>query len=248
MVPQESRIYRFGAFRVEPGARSLTRDEQPVPLAPKAFDLLLYMTRNAGRLLTKEELLGAVWPDSIVEEGNLSQNVFLLRKALGESSKENRYILTIPGRGYQFAATLEAEPPHFLVRAAHTHTTAIVEEEYFDAPPEKPPARLPAGKSRRWIWAGLAALAAMAGVGAILYRAARRPVTGGHIDIVVADFVNQGKDPAFDLTLRRAVEIEMGQSPYLSVLAQAKVAETLRMMGKAADEKLSQPVALEVCQ
>jgi tetratricopeptide (TPR) repeat protein len=189
-----------------------------------------------------------VWPDSIVEEGNLSQNVFLLRKALGESSKENRYILTIPGRGYQFAATLEAESPHFLVRAAHTQTTAIVEEEYFDAPPEKPPARLPAGKSRRWIWAGLAALAAMAGVGAILYRAARRPVTGGHIDIVVAEFVNQGKDPAFDLTLRRAVEIEMGQSPYLSVVAQAKVAETMRMMGKAADEKLSQPVALEVCQ
>src|SRR5580700_11291837 len=96
MVPQESRIYRFGAYRIEPGARSLTRDDQPVPLTPKAFDLLLFMARNAGRLLTKDELLGAVWPDSIVEEGNLSQNVFLLRKALGESSKENRYSKTKP--------------------------------------------------------------------------------------------------------------------------------------------------------
>jgi DNA-binding winged helix-turn-helix (wHTH) protein len=96
----------FGAFRIEPGARSLMRADEPVPLTPKAFDLLLYMVRNAGRLLTKEELLGAVWPDSIVEEGNLSQNVFLLRKALGETSKENRCILTIPGRGYQFAAPL----------------------------------------------------------------------------------------------------------------------------------------------
>jgi len=57
MGPQESRIYRFGAFQVEPATRSLTRHEKPVPLTPKAFDLLLYMARNPGRLLTKEELL-----------------------------------------------------------------------------------------------------------------------------------------------------------------------------------------------
>jgi len=155
MAPQDSRIY-LGAFRIEPGTRSLTRDEQPVPLTAKAFDLLLYMARNRGRLLTKEELLAAVWPDSTVEEGNLSQNVFLLRKALGESSKENRYILTIPGRGYQFA-TLESEPQQMVVHAAHTQTTAIVEEEYFDGLAENAPGqrleKLLAAKSRsrRWI-------------------------------------------------------------------------------------------------
>jgi hypothetical protein len=66
--------------------------------------------------------------------------------------------------------------------------------------------------------------------------------------MVVADFVNRGKDPAFDPTLRRAVEIELGQSPYLSILPQPKVAETLRMMGRPADERLSEPVAREVCQ
>ena len=241
MVPRESRIYVFGAFRIEPGARSLMRADEPVPLTPKAFDLLLYMVRNAGRLLTKEELLGAVWPDSIVEEGNLSQNVFLLRKALGETSKENRCILTIPGRGYQFAAPLASESPQLTVRAAHTQTTAIVEEEYFDEVPAK-------RRSRRWIWAGLAALAVMAGAGAIFYRSAQRPMPGGRREMVVADFVNRGKDPAFDPTLRRAVEIELGQSPYLSILPQPKVAETLRMMGRPADERLSEPVAREVCQ
>src|SRR5580692_10636444 len=182
MVPQESRIYRFGAFRIEPDTRSLMLHEQPVPLTPKAFDLLLYMARNRGRLLTKEELLAAVWPDSIVEEGNLSQNIFLLRKALGESSKESRYILTIPGRGYQFAAPLESEPLQMLVHAAHTQTTAIVEEEYFDGlaenAPGKPQEKLPAAKSRnrRWIWAGAAALAVIAGASAMVYRAAQRPV------------------------------------------------------------------------
>jgi DNA-binding winged helix-turn-helix (wHTH) protein/tetratricopeptide (TPR) repeat protein len=241
MVPQESRIYRFGAFRIEPDTRSLMLHEQPVPLTPKAFDLLLYMARNPGRLLTKEELLAAVWPDSIVEEGNLAQNVFLLRKALGAASKENRYVLTIPGRGYQFAAPIRTEAPQLVVHAAHTQTTAIVEEEYFD--------RVPVGsRSRRIVWAGAAALAALAVAGAIVYRAAQRPVPGGHREIVVADFVNHGKDPAFDLTLRRAVEIELGQSPFLSILPPPKVAETLRMMGRPADENLSQPVAREVCQ
>jgi len=250
MLPQESRIYRFGAFRVAPGARSLTRDEQPVPVTTKAFDLLLYMARNPGRLLTKEELLAAVWPDSIVEEGNLTQNIFLLRKALGETSKENRYILTIPGRGYQFAVPLEAEAPQMVVHAAHTQTTAIVEEEYFDGFAEKLPDRLPVPKSsiRRWIWAGSGALAVLAGAGAIAYRAARQPIPGGHREIVVADFVNRGKDPAFDLTLRRAVEIELGQSPYLSILPQSKVVETLRMMRRPPDDNLSGPIAREVCR
>jgi eukaryotic-like serine/threonine-protein kinase len=253
MVPQPSRILRFGAFRIEPGARTLTRHEQPVPLAPKAFDLLIYMARHPGRLLTKEELLAAVWPDSTVEEGNLSQNVFLLRKALGESSKENRYILTVPGRGYQFAAPLESESPQLVVHAAHTQTTAIVEEEYEGFPgtlPEKPPYSLPGAKSRnrRRIWAGAAALAVLGGAGEIAYRAVRRPVPGGLQEIVVADFVNHGKDPAFDLTLRRAVEIELGQSPHLSILPQPKVAETLRMMGRPTNENLNESVAREVCQ
>ena len=253
MGPQDSRIY-LGAFRIEPGTRTLTRDEQPVPLTAKAFDLLLYMARNRGRLLTKEELLAAVWPNSIVEEGNLSQNIFLLRKALGESSKENRYILTIPGRGYQFAAPPESEPLQMVVHAAHTRTTAIVEEEYFDGSaenaPGKPLEKLPAAKGRRrpWIWAGGAALAVIAGAGAIVYRAARPPLAAEHREIVVADFVNHGKDPAFDLTLRRAVEIELGQSPYLSILPQPRVAETLRMMGRQPDENLSEPIAREVCR
>jgi DNA-binding winged helix-turn-helix (wHTH) protein/predicted Zn-dependent protease len=247
MGAQESQIYRFGEFRIESGARILTRQEQAIPLTPKAFDLLLYMTRNSGRLLLKEELLGAVWPDSIVEEGNLSQNVFLLRKALAETGKENRYILTIPGRGYQFAAPMDAEAPLLVIQAAHTQTTAVVEEEYFDSVPDK----LATGKSRarRRIWVGSAALAAVACAGVIAYRPAQRQsIPGGRHEIVVADFVNHGKDPAFDLTLRKALEIELGQSPYLSVLPQARVAETLRMMGRPAEENLSEPVAREVCE
>ncbi len=102
--------YRFGAFHLDSGARLLLRDGQPVPLAPKAFDLLCYLLAHAHRLIGKEELLKSVWPRGFVEEGNLSHNIFLLRKALGESPEEHRYIVTVPGRGYKFVGQTQAQP------------------------------------------------------------------------------------------------------------------------------------------
>src|SRR3984885_11976163 len=98
-----SNFYRFGPFDLEPGQRGLRRDGKKIALQPKALELLLSLAQNPLRLLTKEELLGAVWPDSFVEEGNLSQNIFLLRKAITPKQKDFRYIVTLPGRGYQFA-------------------------------------------------------------------------------------------------------------------------------------------------
>ena len=106
-------LYRFGPYQVDAERRLLIREEACIPLQPKTFDLLLYMVRNPLRLLTKEELLGAVWPDSFVEEGNLTQNIFLLRKALtGRKGDDARYIVTLPGRGYQFVSPVELfQPP-----------------------------------------------------------------------------------------------------------------------------------------
>lgn len=101
--------YRFGPFHLDSGARLLTREGQPVALAPKAFDLLCHLLANPHRLLGKDELLKAVWPRGFVEEGNLSHNIFLLRKALGESPEEHRYIVTVPGRGYKFVGQLRKE-------------------------------------------------------------------------------------------------------------------------------------------
>ena len=100
-------FYRFGPFDLDAEQRLVRRNNTKIALPPKAFDLLLYMVRNPLRLLTKEELLKAVWPDSFVEEGNLSQNIFLLRKALTPEKDDFRYIVTIPGRGYQFASAVE---------------------------------------------------------------------------------------------------------------------------------------------
>jgi DNA-binding winged helix-turn-helix (wHTH) protein/TolB-like protein/Flp pilus assembly protein TadD len=96
-------IFEFGPFRLDVAQRLLLCDGEPVPLTPKAFDTLAVLVQQSGRLLEKDDLLKLVWPDSIVEEGNLTNNIFVLRKALGESA-EQKYIETIPKRGYRFIA------------------------------------------------------------------------------------------------------------------------------------------------
>jgi DNA-binding winged helix-turn-helix (wHTH) protein/tetratricopeptide (TPR) repeat protein len=97
-------IWRFGSFELDPEHRSLTRDGQVVALTPKAFDVLVLLVARHGRLVAKDEMLKTLWPDSFVEEGNLSVHVSMLRKRLGESTEDHRFIVTVPGRGYQFVA------------------------------------------------------------------------------------------------------------------------------------------------
>ena len=101
MSENNPHIYEFGDFRLDGARRLLLRrgDDHPVKLTSKAFDTLLYLVRHRGTVLDKDELLRAIWPDSIVEENNLSQNISALRRALGEKQGENRYIVTVPGRG-----------------------------------------------------------------------------------------------------------------------------------------------------
>src|SRR5215831_10392785 len=100
----EKEIYRFGHFTLDPTERVLSCEGTPVSLTPKAFDTLLCLVRNPGRMLTKDELLKQVWPDTFVEEVNLAVNISAIRKALGENPQDCRYIATVPGRGYRFIA------------------------------------------------------------------------------------------------------------------------------------------------
>lgn len=96
-------FYEFGRFRIDPAQRLLLRDGRVIPLTPKVFDTLLLLVESRGRLMEKDELMEALWPDTFVEEGNLMQNVSRLRKVLGDNSGE-QYIETLPRRGYRFVA------------------------------------------------------------------------------------------------------------------------------------------------
>ena len=97
-------IYGFGAFRLDATKRLLLRDGEVLSITPKCFDILLVLVESGGALLSKDELMRRVWPDSFVEENNLTYNISVLRKALGERGSNHAYIVTIPGRGYRFVA------------------------------------------------------------------------------------------------------------------------------------------------
>lgn len=116
MAVKSRRVFHFGPFALHEAPRLLTRDGEVVALASKAFETLLALVHNAGRVMAKDELLRQVWPDAVVEESNLTQTIFVLRKALGETVREHRFIVTIPRRGYSFVAEVrerasESEPP-----------------------------------------------------------------------------------------------------------------------------------------
>jgi len=116
MQAASAQVYEFGDFRLDAAKRLLRRrDGTMVPLTPRVFDTLLYMVEHHDTVLGKERLMEAVWPDSIVEENNLAQNISTLRHMFGEDPGSHRFIVTVPGRGYRFVAdvktqTEEAEP------------------------------------------------------------------------------------------------------------------------------------------
>jgi len=105
----DSNLYAFGEFRLDLQNRLLRKGNEPIALTPKAFDILVLLIQRGGQVVAKDELMQAVWPDSFVEESNLTQTVFMLRKAFGETS-DQRYVLTVQGRGYRFAPKVEAIP------------------------------------------------------------------------------------------------------------------------------------------
>ncbi|HEX3279749.1 MAG TPA: winged helix-turn-helix domain-containing protein [Pyrinomonadaceae bacterium] len=126
MSEQTSDFYEFGRFRVKSDERVLRRGEDLVPLTPKAFDILLTLLENDGRIVNKDDLMKKVWPNTFVEEGNLTQNVSLLRKALGESANGPQFIETVPRRGYRFVAPVnrvaENGQDHVIENAAELPT------------------------------------------------------------------------------------------------------------------------------
>ena len=107
MTTNTSPTFEFDGFRLDSGKRILFRqDGEAVRLMPKAYETLLYLVQNAGRVVEKDELMDSVWAGTVVEENNLNQNISLLRGVFGEKRGENRYIATIPGRGYEFVAAV----------------------------------------------------------------------------------------------------------------------------------------------
>ena len=227
-------MYEFGPFRLDPRRRILLRGQEPVQLTSKAIELLLVLIDNRERVVLKDELLKALWPRSIVEESNLTQSVFMVRKALGEVAHEHRYIVTVPGKGYRFAADVRQIPEQ--------------DGNSIAAPalPSSPAAEVARG---RWRAPASIAIVALAAIAAGIFWFLRPGVTLSPTDtILIADFENQTREPVFDGFLRRALVIELEQSPYLKILPDDRVADVLKLMQRPIEAPRTLAIALEVCQ
>ncbi|MGA9527166.1 MAG: winged helix-turn-helix domain-containing protein [Terriglobales bacterium] len=156
MSTLSNNLYEFGDFGLDAQSRALRRGAATVALTPKAFDVLLMLVQNAGRIVTKDELMKTVWPDSFVEESNLTQTVFMVRKALDETP-DRRYIVTVQGQGYRFVipvqqAASNAQGNNALeIEAPKTVSNAT--------PVPEIPSQLEQGGGRGWRWAAVAAAA-----------------------------------------------------------------------------------------
>ncbi|HEX6283548.1 MAG TPA: alpha/beta fold hydrolase, partial [Pyrinomonadaceae bacterium] len=126
------RFYTFDVFRVDPLERLLFKEDREVPLTPKVFDTLLVLIENSSHVLTKQELMQKVWPDSFVEENNLAQNISTLRKALGQGKEGQDYIQTVPKRGYRFVADVKLTGGEDQTVIVHERTRARIVVERTD--------------------------------------------------------------------------------------------------------------------
>src|ERR1700693_1630381 len=245
-------LYRFGQFALDSWKRTVSRADSPVSLTPKAFDVLLFLGQNPNRLVTKEELLQAVWADTFVEEGNLKQYISHLRKALGDNSEDTRLIVTIARKGYQFTGDVTVAEAadiakHATLRAAATETSKT------DARPAEFPTRekvteSPSPRLRLRRWFGAAALLAVIAAAFWLYSGYRHQVTLSATDtIVLADVKNETNDQVFDDALHTAMRYEMEQTPYLNILGIDKVFGTPHKPNPPPTTRLTPEAARQVC-
>ncbi|HKP68601.1 MAG TPA: winged helix-turn-helix domain-containing protein [Pyrinomonadaceae bacterium] len=160
-----STVYRFDDFVLNPNTRLLSRGDEVIPLTPRVLDTLLAFVQRPGETISKDELMSAIWADSFVEESNLTQNVAVLRKALGEDARAHRYIVTVPGTGYRFVPEVIEEDGIIGAQNGDEPSKARVVDE--------PPVRVES-VSRPWLFPAAAGLLVLfAAIGTYFYLTAR---------------------------------------------------------------------------
>jgi eukaryotic-like serine/threonine-protein kinase len=284
-----SQLYEFGKFRLDTQERVLWCEGKLVPLTPKLIDTLVVLVERHGHIVDKQELLERVWPDTFVEEANVTRHVSLLRKTLSEWADTAELIETLPRRGYRFVAPVRQLPAAFapdpplaamvaqlvttplatpvgplaksptnsteeLIVETHTITRITAEEETTELDLPATPGRLalsapvtiPWWRTRRiWVIGAMALVISVVGLWFFLSR--RNPALTEKDTLLLADFTNRTGDPVFDGTLRQGLAAQLEQSPFLTFLSDQRVRETLRLMTRSPEERLTPEIGREIC-
>jgi eukaryotic-like serine/threonine-protein kinase len=228
--------YRFGPFELDPREGSLCRNGNRVKLQDLPYRLLIMLVERGGEVVSREEVRQRLWPGNTFVEFDNSLGVAIrkVRDALGDDADVPHYVETIPRRGYRFIAPVLTDGPTM------------------PAPPVETPGPLPAQKTEGMSRGKMIPIAVALAVSLVLagwyWRSQTRSGIPERASVVVGDFANSTGDPLFDGSLRRAVVIQLAQSPYLNILPDRKLGEVLQDLGRTPDDKLTPALALEVCQ
>ena len=216
-----------------------------VKLQPQPFRVLLLLVERAGQLVTREEIQRCLWKDSsfVDFEHGINFSINQIRVALEDDAEKPQYVETLPRRGYRFIEVVEQSPT---LKPATTSPPETVENIPALNRGEASPAQTKV--SRRWLAiAGPIALVGTFVVGAY-FIVPRPPLLTEKDPIVLADFTNTTGDAVFDGTLRQGLEMQLQQSPFLSLISDNRVQQTLRLMNKPFGARLTPEIARDLCQ
>ncbi len=219
---QSSGILRFATFEVDLRAGELRKQGKRIKVQEQPFHVLTVLLQRPGEVVTREELRNQNWPpDTFVDfDNSLNTAINKLREALGDSADNPRFIETLPRRGYRFLAPVSSD--------------------------QRKRSRSIAAK---WVGAGATTVVVVVAVAGGLFWRSRQPRRLTDKDtIVLADFTNTTGDSVFDGTLREGLSVQLEQSPFLSLVSEEGIHQTLRMMGQPANARLTPEISREVCQ
>ena len=235
--PEEGFSIRFAVFELDTRSGELRKAGTRIKLQDQPLKILMALMEQPGKVVTREELKRRIWPEDSFGDFDHAVNVAVakLRAALGDSADVPRYVETLPRRGYRFIFPVSL-PTELDSRAPSGSAEAEVK---------------PARKSTRFRWGlvtGATILVIGLAVGGWLFFSRKAHTLTDKDTIVLADFTNTTGDEVFDDTLKQALAVELGQSPFLKILSEDKVRQTLREMTRSPSERLTRDLAREVCQ
>src|SRR6266436_5241827 len=224
-------ILRFGAFEVHLRSGELRKQGARIKLQEQPFHVLTVLLQRPGEVVTREELRNQNWPaDTFVDfDNSLNTAINKLREALGDSADNPRFIETLPRRGYRFIAPVTGTDG--ATRGTATGVSVVA---------------LP--RRRKIVVATAIAVLAAGIAGGLLWRARQARHLTERDTIVLGDFANLTGDAVFDGTLREGLSVQLHQSPFLSLVAEDGIRQTLRMMERPANTRLTPEITREVCQ
>ncbi len=243
----EKRNLTFGPYRYRVRERVLERDGKPVAVPEKTLEVLRFLLERPGELIGRDTLKQNVWPGIFVEDSNVAFQISTLRKLLGERANVPQFIETVPKRGYRFIAEVAEEgetatPPGDALEVAQQDGNANTVSTATE-----PNSRLPRTYK---IWIPMVVLLASAASVAVFLGSRPRSVSalGDKGTVVLAEFENKTGEPVFDGTLRQGLLVELEQSPFLSLLSEQRMQQTLRLMTQPPGARLTKEMAMSICQ